>query len=643
MIDPRSTSTSFAARLDTLNIDPSDPDDAAELLTSSHHLQTLARLAEAHSIDRLGAYAETVQRRDTTDLPGHEALVRPGDDGTPAVSDFALAEAGVAYGVSFESIWAKVALALNLRHRFPLVRTRMLAGSTPIWRARRLCELAHDLTLEQALVVDQRVAPTINRLGPSRLAVVMDEVLVALGANALDDERTSSEKSDYRADVFLSGDPGCGEAFIRAKLTDTARFDRALDHVADLLKIAGDNSPRDHRRAGAIGWLAQPDKVLALDAWARNCACRQPSADADGLVLGDFPPAPDDTKLTAWRGETPPDLSGPLPSLEWPTLALQLHLDYDTLTRVLRELDDAERLAEPLTDPPGLTDPLADVPADLPERAHARPPVDAGLPPDWYDEPGLPPDWYDEPGVPPDWYDDPTIGVPPDWHDDSTIGAPPGWHDDPIIGAPPGWHDDPTIGAPPGWHDDPTIGAPPGWHDPPDTSPPRDPMAASDAAPPADVSHQGSQGWSSGVGRLAVQTRTGYRDLAVITARHAAELIGESHVTIQPVIDLNDMPTAEGYQARGRLKQAVMLKAHNCAFPHCNRRANLQIDHTIPAPEGKTELSNLAPLCILHHRMKTHGRWLFRQPINGLYVWRSPHGEVYVVDGTGTRPIHPYD
>ena len=40
-----------------------------------------------------------------------------------------------------------------------------------------------------------------------------------------------------------------------------------------------------------------------------------------------------------------------------------------------------------------------------------------------------------------------------------------------------------------------------------------------------------------------------------------------------------------------------------------------------------------------HHRIKTHGHWQVRQPFPGIYVWRDPHGALYLVDHTGTRRL----
>jgi hypothetical protein len=39
------------------------------------------------------------------------------------------------------------------------------------------------------------------------------------------------------------------------------------------------------------------------------------------------------------------------------------------------------------------------------------------------------------------------------------------------------------------------------------------------------------------------------------------------------------------------------------------------------------------------HRLKTLGTWTVKQPFPGIYLWRDPHGALYLVDHTGTRRL----
>jgi hypothetical protein len=41
--------------------------------------------------------------------------------------------------------------------------------------------------------------------------------------------------------------------------------------------------------------------------------------------------------------------------------------------------------------------------------------------------------------------------------------------------------------------------------------------------------------------------------------------------------------------------------------------------------------------------IKTHGHWDVAQPFPGIYLWRDPHGTLYLVDHTGTRQLRTDD
>jgi hypothetical protein len=60
-----------------------------------------------------------------------------------------------------------------------------------------------------------------------------------------------------------------------------------------------------------------------------------------------------------------------------------------------------------------------------------------------------------------------------------------------------------------------------------------------------------------------------------------------------------------------------------------------------PGEPGQSRMGNYSPLGRFHHRIKTHGTWTVKQPFDGIYVWRDPHGHFYLVDHTGTRKITP--
>jgi len=114
-------------------------------------------------------------------------------------------------------------------------------------------------------------------------------------------------------------------------------------------------------------------------------------------------------------------------------------------------------------------------------------------------------------------------------------------------------------------------------------------------------------------------------------------------VTIRPVIDLAASLEARGYHPSPTLREQVILRNRTCVFPHCTRSVrSADLDH-IQAYErgGRTSSENLAPLCRLHHRAKTHDLWTYTHLAPGEFLWRSPHGHTFHVDPTGTTSLGP--
>lgn len=155
--------------------------------------------------------------------------------------------------------------------------------------------------------------------------------------------------------------------------------------------------------------------------------------------------------------------------------------------------------------------------------------------------------------------------------------------------------------------------------------------------------HVTDQALASGTGVLRVE---GHEvTLGPMLVSQLSELLGHDRVVVKPVIDLNKRLSVDAYEIPARIRERVKLKHTVCIFPWCNRPATnrTDLDHTIPYdgtdPPGQTCTDNLVPLCRLHHRVKTHGRWTYRRLSDGSYLWIGPHGQLYRVDHTGTRPI----
>jgi hypothetical protein len=133
----------------------------------------------------------------------------------------------------------------------------------------------------------------------------------------------------------------------------------------------------------------------------------------------------------------------------------------------------------------------------------------------------------------------------------------------------------------------------------------------------------------------------------LLTAGQVAEWCGRedtTKVTVRPVIDLAATITRTGYQPTDQLAEQIRVRDRVCAFPWCQRPArHCDLDHIEAydpnGPPGQTASDNLACLCRLHHRMKTHAGWTYTMLEPGTFLWSSPHGHTYLTDAHGTDDL----
>ncbi|MBF4161652.1 hypothetical protein [Nocardioides acrostichi] len=123
--------------------------------------------------------------------------------------------------------------------------------------------------------------------------------------------------------------------------------------------------------------------------------------------------------------------------------------------------------------------------------------------------------------------------------------------------------------------------------------------------------------------------------------------------TIRPVFYPREQAAVDAYEIPERHRRAVQILSPADCFPYGSATTTtaptMQLDHTEAydhgppgraAPPGQTRVENLGHLTTTHHRIKTHGGWHVVQPVPGIYLWTDPHDHHYLVDHTGTRPLH---
>ncbi len=117
----------------------------------------------------------------------------------------------------------------------------------------------------------------------------------------------------------------------------------------------------------------------------------------------------------------------------------------------------------------------------------------------------------------------------------------------------------------------------------------------------------------------------------------------DAHLTVAPVVDLNDHDGVERYEIGSRLRTRVSLLHPSCVFPWCSRPARkCDADHVLAHAEGGTTCDcNLAPLCRRHHRLKTKAGWRYATIETGVWVWSDPHGQRFLRNHRGTTDVTP--
>jgi hypothetical protein len=471
---------------------------AATLITAeTRRLQIAAHWADLHPGDAV------VQSR----LPGTEHPIQPGGDGTPTIAEFAAAELGCVLRMSDGSACRLIGDALDLRHRLPKIWTATLAGQVPTYQARRIAAATRHLAIEQAAVVDARLAPSLGAVSWGRLQTLLEAAMYqADPVGAQQQAAVAAEQRFVR--LGRASEHGLKLIIARATAGDALWFKATIDRIADILAQHGDTDPVEVRRSKAIGILAQPAEALQL-------LCQHRDDEWDGA------PEPTDPEEPA---EDQNELS----------------------------LEKVERDVEP---------------AAMREATGTTVTGDG---------------------------QSPTSREADNSHRSLQI-----------------------------------------------TSPPFDP----DRARPRAVIyvHLSGEALTAGSGVARVD------DVGPMLLNRLHNLLGnQCKISVKPVIDLPAGHIAvDCYEIPVRLREQLQLRYPADVFPYAagmNRR--LDMDHTIPylspdkgGPPGQTRIGNLGPYVRRNHRRKTHGGWQVRQPEPGIWLWRSPHRRIYVVNATGTHPL----
>ncbi|GAA2149703.1 HNH endonuclease signature motif containing protein [Nocardioides koreensis] len=187
--------------------------------------------------------------------------LRVGGDGTPAVKPFAAEQIGAALQISTFAATQLMSDVLDLQHRLPRIWRRVEDLEIPSFRARRIAQATSSLSRAAAAYVDAELAGIAGTCGPRRI-----ERAVADAKAAFDPDQVADEEEQARASwgVTLRHGPAdgpgawAGTTWLEATgdTLDLTRFHDLVCHVAEQLRLDGDDSPLEIRKARALGVIA---------------------------------------------------------------------------------------------------------------------------------------------------------------------------------------------------------------------------------------------------------------------------------------------------------------------------------------------------------------------------------------------------
>lgn len=197
----------------------------------------------------------------------YEKLTYRGADGTPAVAEFLSLEIGPLLGISPGAAAGLIGDVLNCAYRHPVMWEAVRAGAVRWWRACQvISEVNHaGLSFADAQLVDARIAPRLSTLPPGRANRLLRGLIAAADpVRARDREGAAREKRHLTLWAPTLEDGACCQLTGTLDAADALRLDGTLTQLAKVLAADGDAGSLDHRRATALGILADPARALQL-------------------------------------------------------------------------------------------------------------------------------------------------------------------------------------------------------------------------------------------------------------------------------------------------------------------------------------------------------------------------------------------
>ncbi len=196
-----------------------------------------------------------------------EKLTYHGADGTPAVAEFLSLEVGPLLGISSGAAAGLIAGVLNCVYRHPVMWEAVRTGAVRWYRA---CQVISEvnragLSFDDAQRVDARITPLLQALPPGRANRLLRGLIAAVDpARARAREHAARDERHVAFWAPTLEDGGCCQLTGTLDASDALRLDGTLNQLAKVLAGDGDSRSLDHRRAAALGILADPARAFQL-------------------------------------------------------------------------------------------------------------------------------------------------------------------------------------------------------------------------------------------------------------------------------------------------------------------------------------------------------------------------------------------
>lgn len=228
------------------------------MLAAARAAQADVHAAEARKLVAAVEWAalHEVEDPDLAETWGETPVALTGE-GALLIGRGCVAEFAAVIGTTTNGGRAYLADAVELAHRLPEVYARIVSGSLPAWKGRRIAKETTILPPEAAADLDARIAPLAAKLSASATQQMIDATIAAVlpehAQEVADTYSTPRVIVDHRQVSFV----GTSTLYGALDLADALDLDAALDREADALAAEGCEASLDARRAMALGRLAR--------------------------------------------------------------------------------------------------------------------------------------------------------------------------------------------------------------------------------------------------------------------------------------------------------------------------------------------------------------------------------------------------